>query len=301
MASRSKSAWAVGSLLAFAAVFTLTEGGAPTPKLDAAEEPSLFVDSDGDFLPDGIEWTLGFDALIADADGDGVGDFVQATQHRFPGVSSEQSEHNLRAVVTILSEPGRDSAWLHLLFSFPGNDFQRMRLIAPWVDYLGQRLPIPLVPEATRFEYQAVHRPQDGLMVRYSFELGREDVLHRVLPCTIGATVVFEGQTDRSGHYLLKADGRSAAWEAVSARGGVIRTLNVGDTGDPFWSSSRLCLMQLSTVGVTRGGTLCLVTNATCTPDNRLTCPPTCSQSLGQTMFFPDGMSTVTGTSASDH
>jgi hypothetical protein len=80
-----------------------------------------------------------------------------------------------------------------------------------------------------------------------------------------------------------------------------VQTLQPGSQGNPFWTAQRVCLMRLAVVGTAPGGALAQVTSATCVSDGQLACPPTCASAAGQVMFFPDGLSTVTGGGVPQH
>src|SRR5689334_6890137 len=94
------------------------------PAVLRADGGSCLADSDGDFLPDVVEWAVITSAANPDTDGDSCPDFVEVVQRgspRHPGIV-RPVDHEVRAVVTA-PPPGHpgEPTWLHLLFRFVGD------------------------------------------------------------------------------------------------------------------------------------------------------------------------------------
>jgi hypothetical protein len=262
----------------------------------AAVPPPQWLDSDGDFLPDALEWVLLFDAQDADSDDDGVGDFLEAAQRTLPGDREPAPiDHEARVVVTVAREGGCDTVWVHFLFRFVGTDMTPLRSLEPFADWWSYRLPLNNLLGNGRIDVATRPAGADGLFVRASVEIATATELRTLLPCTIGAVADLDGRSISTGAYLTEADGHLATLVGFDHNALVAQTLCQGDQGSPFWTGNRVCLMRLAVVGLAPGGAVAEVTSATCVADGRLSCPPTCVQATGQMMFFPDGLSTVTG------
>lgn len=258
-----------------------------------------FADTDGDLLPDRLEWVLLLDPQLADSDRDGTDDFLHAVQGR-RGLLEPRSnfgyDDEARVVVNSLPDGvGGKSIWVHMLFRFAGANLRDLRSLQPYIDYWGMRIPIDRLIGAGETHLSIRQHPTEGLYVLCSFELGHESTFRWIMPCTIGATTVMGSRTIRTGTFVDSAAGAVTALVPVTPDGGVIQTLTPEDRDDPFWTTSRVCLLRLSVVSTTPSGTLCEVSNADCVSSGELSCPPTCLSSRGQMMFFPDGLSTITG------
>ena len=82
-----------------------------------ATENSAFTDSDGDFLPDGVEWVALTNANQANTDGDAVGDFIEFVQAGRPRQANPALpiDHELRvAVVGPRTGAVDQMTWLHI-------------------------------------------------------------------------------------------------------------------------------------------------------------------------------------------
>jgi hypothetical protein len=264
-----------------------------------AADPVPFVDTDGDLLPDRVERALLLDPLSADTDGDGVDDFLHAVQARM-GLNDPRTvfgyDHEARVVVT--TEPasgGGESAWVNLLFRFAGSSVLDLQALEPFIDINGQRHSLSRLLQTSLSRLQLLPHPTEGLYVHCAFRLGTASSLQRLLPCTIGAQAVLGGRTISSGSFLTDADGTTASLVPVAPDSGVIQSLSPSGDEDPFWTSSRVCLLRLSVVTSMPNGMLCEVSNADCIPSGELACPPSCNASRGQVLFVPDGLSTITG------
>jgi hypothetical protein len=298
MSSSRLSLLLAAPLTAVGLVLVGPSGATGAAELQAGE-PTAFVDSDGDLLPDRLEWVLMLDRLRADSDGDGVDDFLHAVQGRRSLVEPRLSfgyDDEARVVVTTEPNPnGTASVWVNLLFRFAGANIHDLRALVPYLDLWGQRIPIDQLIGAGRTHLSLRTHPTEGLYVLCAFEFGSTDMFGALLPCTIGATVVMGAQTIRSGAFMIEAAGTTAALMPVAPDSGVIRTLSPVYDEDPFWVASRVCLLRLAVVTSMQSGMLCEVSQADCVSSGELSCPPTCSSSRGQMLFIPDGLSTVTG------
>src|SRR5688572_2684876 len=77
-----------------------TLGAGPTPL--GADPVDPFLDTDDDFLPDSVEWTVVTSPQRGDTDFDGISDFVEVVQHGNPrgpnGLVAQ--DHEMRLAIT---------------------------------------------------------------------------------------------------------------------------------------------------------------------------------------------------------
>ena len=285
-------------LAAIGMALTATTGLVEAPRL-AADGESPFLDADGDLLPDRLEWVLLLDPLQQDSDSDGVDDFLHAVQGRYAlGDPRSSFGYDDEARVLIHSTPtptGDRRLWVDMLFRFAGADPQDLQELHPYLDQWGRRVPITSLIGVGETHLALHHHPTEGLYAICSFELVSERLLRSLLPFTIGATAVINSRTISTGTFVDDAAGVVATLVPVAPNHGVVQALQQDLVDDPFWTSSRICVMQLSVISALSNGVICEVTDADCHSSGRLACPPTCLSSRGHLLFFPDGLATVTG------
>ena len=291
----------VGSLIALGAAFVIDRSdvlASTTPTL-AADPADPLRDSDRDLLPDRLELMLLTDPHDPDTDHDGVGDFLAAAQFRRPfdppGTPRPLDDEMRVAISSSANAEGKESVWVHFLFRFVGASPSELRSIDPYLDHWGTRLPIASVLGTGNSGIALRSDPVEGLLCVASFEIGSETALRAIMPFTLGATATVGSRVIRSGAYVQIIDNAATVLTAADDDKGLVMALDAEQNQDPFWSSSRVCVMQLEVLSTSPAGSLCEVRNAECMSSGRLACPPTCIRSRGKSMFFPDGMSTVTG------
>ncbi|MCC6782902.1 MAG: hypothetical protein IT457_08655 [Planctomycetes bacterium] len=256
-------------------------------------------DADGDLLPDRLEWVVLTDPQLADTDGDGVDDFLATVQFRRPfdppGLPRATDDEMRIVVSSTCDASGESSIWVHFLFRFVGTSASELRSIEPYLDVWGTRYPIAGLLTAGRVDLRTRFDAQEGLFCLASFELASESSLRALMPCTLGATAIVGTRAIHSGAYVQDTAGFVTLLVGADDNKGLLQPLEPMSVDDPFWTSSRVCVMQLEVISSTGAGAMCEVRNAECMSSGRLACPPTCLQSRGRTMFFPNGLSTVTG------
>ena len=88
-----------------------------------ADGGSVLPDTDGDFLPDVVEWVVLTSAASPDTDGDQVSDFVEVVQRGRPRRSSEPLPLDQEMRIVLTGSPvgaAEQSAWLHLFVRILG-------------------------------------------------------------------------------------------------------------------------------------------------------------------------------------
>lgn len=294
--------------IAAAVAWTTTAGsegseGAKQREVLAAAPAAMpmggLVDSDGDLLPDCVELPLLMDPNAVDSDQDGIGDFLAAAQFRRPfdnPGSPRPIDDEMRVVVSASENlAGVQSVWVHFLFRFVGANPGELRGITPFLDLSGTRYSFASMIGAGGAAMSVRVDAVEGLFCIASFELLNLEALRSILPCTVGATAMVGSRVIHSGAYLQDVAGVVTVLTAADDDKGMVVPLDQAATDDPFWTSARICVMQLEVMSTTPSGSLCEVRNAECMSSGRLACPPTCLQSRGSSMFFPNGLGTVTG------
>lgn len=286
--------------------------------------PPSSVDTDGDFLPDDIEWVLLTDPTLADSDTDGVDDFQSVVRHIYPdpleeplggagttgtgtgGTSSAglsasggvtpPPDHKARLVVSSRADQdGTPAVWVHVLFEFATTSAPPLQAFDVWIDYYGWRASIASALSGPQTEYATTTATSGNCLARLSFRLADEAALLPFDPLTIGAEINAQGASLATGVMLSSYAGVITALTPISSASLVAVYLNSNTGQNPFWSSERVCSMALSVVAGAPSGSLCEVVTSRCRQAGQLRCPPSCSSSTGRLIYVPNGLSLLTG------
>jgi hypothetical protein len=282
--------------LGSAALAVGSHGAGATPTLTATS-PSVLADTDGDFLPDVVEWVVLTSAANPDTDGDGVLDFVEVVERGAPRDPSEPIplDHQMRVVVTAppVGSPDQTS-WLHLLVRFatstpPSGPF------AVWFETSwapGLRLPLESLFAGAILEVRTT--PHQGTWLSASVPLVSAAMLQALLPCGIYAEAAIDGALLRTGVKLLDLQGTISCLVPFGSKErdrfafqSIAPPLVLGS------STNKVCVLDLNEVGSGPGGSVFEVVAADCEDCNELECGVGCAQSVGWILTIPGGLAAL--------
>jgi hypothetical protein len=256
------------------------------------------LDSDGDFLPDAVEWACLTNSQLADTDSDGVSDFVEVVQRANPRRIGEPlpPDHEMRIVVTSDGQPGSPgSTCLHLLFRFMGEP-SLMTSFLTWIEIdsmPGVRISLEgLAAQSLSIESRVVSG--EGLWVRVSLPLVSENLLRAFLPCTLRSEAQIGSRFLTTSAPLFEVAGTIATLVPYCDEGFALQTIGQQVTF-PEASPNRVCVLQLRQIGIAPGGVAYEVVNADCDDCSDLDCNSDCSQTRGWILTLPGGVGSITG------
>jgi hypothetical protein len=260
----------------------------------------LFEDTDADLLPDALEWVLMSDPTQVDSDGDGIEDFLEATQFAplLQRGSQMPMDNELRAAVYGVTAPDGTS---HVMLSLMVRVVQSGPIsIRPFVDYQGQRFDISQMFWSLVADAKLRANPSEGTFAIASAWLGPAHQVLPLLPLSIGVDGSIGGRSFSNGSLLIDASGTVATLVTPSWQSGLVTAFAVQpiDGQDPevtnrggFWQSSKTCLLSL----VPAGGSANEIADASCTGSPTLLCAPNCSSMKGGVIVVPSGLPFLTG------
>lgn len=263
-----------------------------------ASETDPLLDTDGDFLPDCVEWAVLTSASSGDTDGDLTPDFVEVVQRGTPRQPGEPLplDQEMRIVITG-PQPGTTTGitWMHLFLRL-AEPSTPLQTFAAWLE-------VPFLP-GVRLSFDmfalgpAVYRERnagtEGVWIQLSVPLVSTQLLHQLLPCSIQAESTLGGRYVRSGVKLFDVQGTISTLAPFDHDHYAVQSIApvVGGGG----LSNRVCLLELVNSGSSPGGTLYTVHNASCEDANELECVlPTCTQSIGWVLTIPGGLGVMGG------
>ncbi|MBL8752577.1 MAG: hypothetical protein JNK15_04685 [Planctomycetes bacterium] len=281
------------SLLSVLAVATFA-WPAPAP-LHAVTDTTALPDTDGDFLPDCVEWAILTSATNPDTDGDLIGDFIEVVQRgapRIPGASLP-TDHEMRIIVTGADTGGESSpTWLHLFLRYAEPNAM-VTLFQAWVElpnYPGVRFPFDCLAQGA----MVVNERQagvDGTWLQVSVPLVQPGILRAILPCSFNAEATIGGRYLRSTASLFELGPEIAT--LVPFGTGKCAAQSITPNPSTSTLSNRVCLLDLEEVGSGPGGTVYQIAEAFCDDCNEVECAVTCPQSEGWLITIPGGLGAI--------
>lgn len=266
------------------------------------------IDTDGDFLPDVVEWVVLTNSTNPDTDGDQVPDFVEVIEGGNPrsGNAPLPADQQMRLVITGPTPGSGDPlTWMHVFHRVmpaggatnPGiNSIHSFETWLERPEWPGVRFPLNIFA-ASGVVYRERVTPEDGIWVQLSIPLVDESILQSVSPCTIWAETTVEGQQLSNGQKLIPGPAGLATLIPFGDGRYVIQTLSPIPSTSSSMSieSNRVCVLTLEEDTVGPAGTTYIVTAADCEDANDLECDSSCSQSVGWTITIPGGTELIGG------
>lgn len=289
--------------IAFVAHARRSQGGEHHGVLHAmAVDP--FQDSDGDLLPDSLEWVALGDPRSADSDRDGRDDFIEAVQctSMRSATPALPLDNEMRVMLSSLADgvTGERYVWVHCLFRFASGRVD-LDWFMPFIAMSnGLAVPITDMVGRTPMRLNVRSSPSEGAYAIVTLRLARERDFIHTLPCTVNARASVTGRFLTSSIYAYNSHGTLSTLVPLgkdAARGFLLsQTLAPHDgTSNPFFSGNRVCVQTLCITGQVPGGFVCEVDTSTCEPANGLRCASDCSRMVGETLIAPDGLGAITG------
>ena len=266
------------------------------------------VDTDGDFLPDVVEWVTLTDSSKLDTDEDQIPDFVEVIEGGQPRHESASlpPDHQMRVFLTgPVPGAANEPTWLHVFYrimptaSGAATAAGSIQSFSCWLEnpaVPGLAFPINVLASCGGY-YRERATASHGTWVQFSVPMVSGALLHSLLPCTIWVETTVSGQQLSSGQKLIPVPAGIATLVPYVDDRYVIQTLSPVPTTSTGLSveTNKVCLLTLEEDTTGPAGTTYIVTEADCEDANDLECETTCSQSVGWTITIPGGTELLSG------
>ncbi len=292
--STLSAAWIALALFGAGAHVWSIEADAPIAR---AEVDPPYQDTDGDLLPDRLEWVLMSDPLSPDTDMDGTDDFLEAVQHQPPmGANPKALDHEMRVVIsTYRDAAGADQVVLNILFRFATGSIEQVQDLEPFLLSTTSAVPLLGVLGRSTKHFEVRKHPTQGSYGIVSSELGRVESLRPLTPCAVGIRGRIGGRELISGTYLMDVDGALCAIVPVTDTKFTLQTAGGQGKAASFWRRNAMCELSLVAMGTGWRSFMVEVSRAACSGVPVLACPPDCGSQLGRILFLPFGIGILRG------
>lgn len=272
----------------------------PARELDALPRPPL-LDTDGDFLPDNLEWVLLSDPTRRDTNSDGRNDLLQAMDYEAPRHKTRalKTRDSMRVLVNTSGSKKNRLVWITLLLRLASGRLSDLRALQVYMTVGNRKVLLdPLLPYALE-DVKTRYIKDQGMLVRLSFRLKLDSVMRYISSTTIGSCGLIGSTLVRSGTVLMDINGYHTlsffSDTTNDNQGLALQTTGAFEDENPYWSLNKLCVLALEMQGVGHGWLICEVTKADCQQESSVRCTSNCGNANGLTFFLPDGGQLLTG------
>lgn len=261
------------------------------------------LDTDGDSVPDNVEWLFMSDPTKADSDGDGRDDFLEIAQHTSlkSATPVQPMDDEMRVAVSIAPDPdsGVRYVWMHCLFRFASGTPN----LSWCVPYLSTAMcPVPIIGMIGQTPLNLTMRTnaREGMYAIASMRLATVAEFRHVVPCTVNVRAAVGGRYVCSSAYVFDSDGALCTLlpqglDCPSAKM-VVQTIEPHDgSKTTTFASNRKCEQTLVFAGMSAGGAVYEVDSSSCEVSEGMRCGASCPKAVGTSIVLSSGMGSLTG------
>jgi hypothetical protein len=255
------------------------------------------TDTDGDNLPDMIEYVAQSDPYRADSDNDGRRDFVEVAEFTSPMTpdAARTTPDAFRLLMNTTEESnGQRLIWLHVLLRIRSGLLSDFKGLTLFLDHRGERISLDPIVAYTLSDVGLQADPVHGTLIRVSLRIPLLPPLETMSPVTFGGYCKIRNTVHASGSVLFSIYGDLFTLVPL---GGTLfmHAANPVQSTSPFWGNNKACTLTMQVQGTGKGWVLCEVDKASCEVSQTMQCVPDCAALKGHTVFIPDGLGLILG------
>lgn len=259
------------------------------------------ADSDGDFLPDVVEYAVLSSATSNDTDGDGSADFIEFVQKGRPSQPGDPLPLDQEMRVLVTGSPagsGLDVVWFHVFLRVVDST-KLVQGFETWIEWPWlpeQRLAFDVLSLGAPI-YSERRTANQGTWISISVPVASVGLIQSLCPMTVCAQAQVGGRRIRSVSPVYDIAGELRSLVPFGS-GFALQQLyptplpsiydTVGGAGSTL--SNRVCVLELAEAGIGPGGSLYEVVAADCQDCNDVECSTACGDAVGWVLTLPGGL-----------
>ncbi len=256
-------------------------------------------DTDGDLLPDVLEWSLLSDPLKKDTDGDGISDFVEAVEFTSPIEKNQTGPavDSYRVLFATTQEGKLRSRylWVHSLIRLASGNIKDLRALNLFLDYNGSKVDLTSLFYTNTKEIKVQSVSSQGLLIRIAVRFPMPKGFEKLAPGSFASHALVNSNILTASAQMFYLNSAFHTLSLVNSKAMILQTSGAGEARTTFWTSGQACVLTLEIIGSSPGWRICEVKKAACKVVYRGNCSPSCLKSTGAAVLVADGTPLIEG------
>ena len=256
-------------------------------------------DSDGDLLPDVLEWTLLSDPHKKDTDGDGISDFVEAVEFTSPiqknKTGAPVDSYRLLFATTREGKLQTRYLWIHVLIRLASGDIKDLRGLNLFFDQNGSKVDLSSLFLTNTKELKIQKSAKQGLLIRVAVRMPMPTGFEKLAPGSFASHALINKNIHTASAPMFYLGSAFHTFALVNSSAMILQTSGSGEAQTTFWTSGQACVLTLEVIGSSPGWRICEVKKAGCKVVYRGSCSASCLKSTGAAVLVADGTPLVEG------
>jgi hypothetical protein len=256
-------------------------------------------DTDGDLLPDALEWTLLSDPTKKDTDGDGISDFVEAVEFTSPiernSTGAPVDSYRLLFATTLDSKTQQRFLWCHSLIRLASGDIKDLKAVNLFFSHNNVDIDLTSLFYTHTKEVLVVKDAAQGLLIRVAVRMPMPVGFEKLAPGSFASHALINSSILTASAQMFYLGSAFHTFAMVNSKAMILQSAGSGEARTTFWRSGQACVLTLEVIGSSPGWRICEVKKADCKVVYRGSCSPSCLKSTGAAVLVADGTPLVEG------
>ena len=256
-------------------------------------------DTDGDLLPDVLEWSLLSDPNKKDTDGDGISDFIEALEFSSPieknTTGAPVDSYRLLFATTFEGKNLQRYLWCHCLIRLASGDIKDLKAVNLFFNQNNVEVDLSSLFYTNTKEVRIVKDAAQGLLIRVAVCMPMPVGFEKLAPGTFGSHALINSNIHTASAPVFYLGSAFHTFALVNSKAMILQSTGSGEAQTTFWQSGQACVLTLEVIGSSPGWRICEVKKADCKVVYRGSCSPSCLKSTGAAVLVADGPPLVAG------